>query len=1004
MNLAPTGGNNELTNIEVQAGRLIGTAAGYLGATILVGAGAEVAFNAPTLGTPSIFNNNISGIGGAGGTGSVVKVGVGEAILGSVNLVTNTPDFKVEAGILTLTDSRAGVLSMLNASVSAGATFRVNLADDRTLATEITGTGILDLQAADLLTEKLVTVTAQPTVTTTNIGTNVRLDVSAITAISGITADTGSVLDIGLLGAARTLTLTQNTSGVFNGTLEGSANFTLQGSGLFRYANDLNATTVGTVTVDGGYLGVNANNQKSITLNSVVGSPGTRLGVFVATGATEVYTGTLVGSASSAQMIKIGAGTLDLTSGVISSLKGDIIKSYDVHEGTLAVTLEPDATNPTTAPGKILPDSNGLGRAVTLSGGTLALSVGAAGGTLLSGAGSTSSGNLIITTLPAIPAIPVNAATLNVLGSVSGNVSVDGGTILNLGTAGTPLVNITGDLSVTAGSTLTGSANILKVNTNTGGNLSIAAGSTLAPGYSPGTMNVAGNFTLAGTANMEVSGDAFGGLYNDSVNFSGTANLTGGSVVIERWNNGTSTLAPAFGQRFVLFKGTATPPTNANVVATYFTGATPAFVTTTDTVGRYLVVAPAAVEAGAVVTAYDGLIHNADGLVHLPNEYAVYAVRAPAAYVIAGVDAGIIAYAQSATTVAPGTVYVPGVTGTLTALGARLMTMTDAQLTPALLSLQPEALAAIPGSIALGQRAEASALFRRFEMRRYDRAGYSVYNSEGFALTTSSSFKGGSGAGATPFDATVTGAMGGLLRDLNPWSVAGFSAGYTKSKSDLTAGGTSAGSISGTAYRLTGFFSTMLGERKDSLFLDTGISVGSSTNKSTRTTFLGTETASPKANAYGGFARFGAGYATKAGVSFSPYVGVDFTKVSGSGFTENGSAAALNVHSYSYTSARATVGSGMTWLSVGNGETLKFSVEFEAFAELGGGKSAEISADLQGLAVTTQANVSAGSGFRLAPSLTYGPNPDSAYYLTLSLEKAGSTQTTGLELGYRRRF
>ena len=41
-------------------------------------------------------------------------------------------------------------------------------------------------------------------------------------------------------------------------------------------------------------------------------------------------------------------------------------------------------------------------------------------------------------------------------------------------------------------------------------------------------------------------------------------------------------------------------------------------------------------------------------------------------------------------------------------------------------------------------------------MRRYDRAGYSVYNSEWFALATSSSFKGGSGSGATPFDATVT--------------------------------------------------------------------------------------------------------------------------------------------------------------------------------------------------------------------------------------------------------
>ncbi|MEY4033499.1 MAG: hypothetical protein RL492_693 [Verrucomicrobiota bacterium] len=988
LDLSPTGGDNELTLIGVVEGRLVGTEAGYRGADILVGAGAEVAFNAPTAGVVANFSNNIAGIGGALGTGTVVKVGAGEAVLGNVDLTTNTPDFKVEQGILTLNDTRAGTLPMLTANVSADATFRVNLANARTLGSEITGTGILDLQAATAGV-KLVTVTSQPTVTTTNIGSNVRLDVSGITAITGLTAETGSFLQIGALGAGRTLTLTQTKDGVFNGTLEGTANFTVKGAGLFRYANDLQTTTVGTVTVDGGYLGVNANNTKDITLATATTGV-TKLGVYVAPLGTSIYNGALTGAAGAAQMVKIGGGTLDLTSGVTSSLKDDIFASYDVHEGTLLVTLQQDLLNP-TGPGIILPDSAGVGRAVTLSGGTLALSVGATGGTLLSGAGTTNAGNLAITT-----ANVGDASLLKVLGNVSGNVSVAGGTILQLGTSGGALLSIAGDLGVSNGSKLTGYANV-------GGNLTVGTGATLAPGYSPGTFNVTGNFTLAGTANMEVSGDAVGGLYNDSVNFSGTANLSAGNVLVQRWNATGSTVAPAFGQRFVLFKGTATPSTGANLVATYFTGATPAGITTDDA-GRYLAVAPAAVDAGAIASGYDGLIHNADGLVHKPNEYAVYAVRAPSAYAITGVDAGIISYVQAATNVAAGTVYVPGVTGTLDPLGARLMIMTDAQLTPALLSLQPEALAAIPASVTLGQRAEAGALLRRLEMRRYDRAGYSVYYSEAFALATSSSFKGGSGSGATPFDSTVTGAMGGLIKDLNPWSVAGFSAGYTKSKSNLTAGGASAGSVSGNAFRLTGFFSSMLGERKDSLFVDAGVSIGTSTNKSSRTTFLGTETASPKANSYGGFARFGAGYATKAGVSFSPYVGVDFAKVSGSGFTESGDVSALVVSSYSYTSARATLGTGMTWLSVGDGETLKFSLDFEAFSELGGGKTTDISASLGGIGFTSHANVSAGSGFRVAPSFTYGPNPDSAYYLTLSLEKAGATQTTGFELGYRRRF
>jgi autotransporter-associated beta strand protein len=996
LDLSPAGGNNELTLIGVESGRLVGTAAGYLGANILVGAGAEVAFNAPTAGVVSVFANNIEGF--VAGTGTVVKVGAGEALLGSVNLNANTPDFKVEQGILTLTDSRAGILAMLSANVAAGATFRVNLADARTLGSEITGTGKLDLQSdAGSPGVKLVAVASQPTVSTTNIGSDVRLDVSAVTAITGITADTGSFMDIGALGAGRTLSLTQGTDGVFNGVIEGTANFTVKGAGLFRYANSLQATTIGDVTVDGGFLGVNVDNTKAIALATA--TTGTsKLGVHVATGGNAIYNGTLTGAPGAAQMVKLGAGTLDLTSGVTSSLKDDVFASYDVREGTLATTLVADPLNP-TGPGLILPNSLNVGRAVTLSGGTLALTVGAVGGTLLSGSGSASTGNLKIETQAL-----GDASILNVLGNVSGNVSVDGGTVLNLGSAGASLLSITGDLAVTGGSKLTGSANII-------GNLTVSAGSTLAPGYSPGTLNVTGNFTLAGTANMEVSGNSLGGLYNDSVNFTGTANLAAGTVLIQRWNDGaTPAVAPAFGQRFVLFKGTATPSAGANLVATYFTGATPSSITTDDTLGRYLVVAPAAVDAGAVVSAYDGLTHNADGLAHKPNEYAVYAVRDESAYAVAGIDVGIIAYVQAATKVAPGTVYVPGAinspgsVASLDPLAARLMTMSDAQLTPALLSLQPAALAAIPAAMALGQRAESGALLRRLEMRRYDRAGYSVYYNEGFALATSSSFKGGSGADATPFDSTVTGAMGGLLKDLNPWSVAGFSAGYTKSKANLSAGGVSAGSVSGNAYRLTGFFSSMLGERKDSLFVDAGISVGTSTNKSSRTTFLGTETASPKATGYGAFARLGAGYATKAGVSFSPYVGVDFAKVSGSGFDEAGDASALKVSSYSYTSARATVGSGMTWLTVGDGETLKFSIDFEAFAELGGGKSTDITARIGNIDFTSEANVSAGSGFRIAPSFTYGPNPDSAYYLTLSLEKAGATQTTGFELGYRRRF
>ena len=172
-------------------------------------------------------------------------------------------------------------------------------------------------------------------------------------------------------------------------------------------------------------------------------------------------------------------------------------------------------------------------------------------------------------------------------------------------------------------------------------------------------------------------------------------------------------------------------------------------------------------------------------------------------------------------------------------------------------------------------------------------------------------------------------------------------------------------------------------------------------------TFLGTENSSPTAMSYGAFARLGTGFASKSGFNITPYVGLDYNHVSGSAFTETGDATALSARSISYDSARASLGTGLTWLSIVDGETMKFSFDLQGFGEIAGGKNATVNVDFTDGATggfNFQAPVGTSSGFRVAPSFTYGPNPDSAYYLTLSYEKAGSTGSTGVELGYRRRF
>ena len=1007
LTLAPTAGSNSLDAVVVTAGKLVGTTAGFATADLYVGTAGNVAFHNATAGTTVTFNNTVLGAENyqAGlGVGTVGKTGAG---IVELTAAADNLRFNVEAGELRLTDSRLGEQDLFTAIIASGATLSLALADNRRIGSlvppsvsQISGGGILDLRSDVVGVARTVFAYAQPGVATTNLGADITLDVSTLTDITGITGSTGSVLDLGAAAPGRTLSLTQSVDGVFAGDLQGTTDLVIKGTGMLRYTGaaltlpgvDTQATnTPNSITVLGGGLGLDVGNLREVNL-AVDGTRRARLGVTVDTG-TAAYVGAVTGNPGAAELVKLGAGTLNLTDTAIlagSTLADPVFGSYVVKEGTLRATLD--------AAGLILP-FNGASRPIRLEGGTLAVEVSATGGTLQSGSQVGSSGYLVVSTNPAT--LPADFATLTVLGNIGGNVTVDGGTTLSLGSANAPsLLTIDGNVAITGGSTLSGSANIQ-------GNLSVGAGASLAPGYSPGTQVVAGNFTLAGNANMEVTGTPTGvapnQLFNDSVQFSGTADLTG-NLIIERWNAPATTTAPAFGRRFVLFKDTSVDA-SPTVTESFVNLISQPNLSVAPGAGRYLIAEPRA----------DGAF---PGLPTSPSEYAVYFVGGADRYAIPGVATGIVNYLQQITKTSAGgalqandAVFLPSNVATdanyLNELAARLMLLDDATLATSIRSLQPASLSAIPATVALEQRAETDALQRRLDQRRYDRAGYSVYYNEFFVEATSTRFQGGSGAGAPPFNSTLTGLLGGYMKDLNPWSVAGVTLGASRTTSTLAEG---AGSVSGNAFRATAFFSGMLGERRDTVYLDAGVSFGNSTNTSERVTFLGTQRGSPSAMSYGAFARLGAGLATKGGVNFTPFVGLDLVRVSGKSFVETNDSrsndpTSLSVSSYDYTSARASTGTGIAWLSVHEGQMIKFAFDLEAFAEVGGGKTADIEANFGGVgAFNTKTNVAAGSGVRVVPSFTFGPNPDTAYYLTISLEKAGSTQTTGFEAGYRRRF
>ncbi|MEY4271982.1 MAG: Autotransporter beta-domain, partial [Verrucomicrobiota bacterium] len=527
----------------------------------------------------------------------------------------------------------------------------------------------------------------------------------------------------------------------------------------------------------------------------------------------------------------------------------------------------------------------------------------------------------------------------------------------------------------------------------------------LAPGNAPGLLSIADiNLTSRGT--FEISKlPQIGGYYNDTVEFTGKANLNpapGSEIALARYT--PTGEIPDYGRRFVLFKGVGTPATDPSLVSSYFINPAPASVVNLDPETRYLVVGPAAVDAGATASAYDGLVHNADGLVHLPNEYAVYLVRGASGYVQPGVGLGLTGYVQEkALTLAGqplelgGTVYVPGA---LDPLVARLMTMGDPMLASAMASLEPADYAAIPATLALGQRNQTAALYRLLEPRHLAGSSF-AQGLQGFFQVAGSNFRTTAGTDRPTFNTNVGGGMAGMMTEVGAGSSAGFSFSYSDARSTPLRGG----SINGHAYHATAFVSSHVTSPVGELFLDAGATFGASHNKAIRKTFLGTETASPIADAYGAFARVGTQRDMGQGLSFRPYAGLDTSKVNGQGFQETGDLAALKVNRYSYASTRATLGAGVDWSGLEEGRGWRFSLDVEAYRELGGGKTVDFTGSFaDGVEWTSRANVADPTGFRLAPSLNFSPDAQSSYYLNLSFEKAGPTKTTGFELGYRRRF
>ena len=982
-----------------------------------------------------------STIGGlVAGAGTLVKDGAGTLVVDGAN--TYTGGTTVNAGTLQVGNATAlGAAAVtLNAGVLAAASpAGVTLANPVSVAGDVTlgdaaNAGTLTLSGAvDLGAAHTLTTAADVTLSGTISAAGLTKEGSAALNLSGASTITGDVVvNAGMLATGTTTTL----GAVNSVTVAAGATLKLNG-----------AETVTALTNDGSIL----LNSGSLTTggsanHSIAGSiDGTGALVKAGTGLL-----TLSGASTFAGTTTLAAGTLKLThegalgTSVVTVTGGTLIananlgNTVDVNAGILKGSGTLGAT--TIAAGAVLAPGNSPGSlthaSLTLVGGSIvewqvydASQAGTNKAASLAAAGTDYDTLRVTGTLDVAGASAANPITIRILSLAlpTGNVAGDAvgfdpmklnhfafATVGNLAQGASPLVDIFSyDLANFTDSTSGTSDPTRWAMSYESGVLWLTASpqllsfGVLAPDNAPGMLSIA-DINLTSRATFEISkSPQIGGYYNDTVEFTGKANLNpapGSEIAIARYTP-TGEL-PDYGRRFVLFKGVGTPATDPTLVSSYFINPAPVSVVNLDPDARYLVVGPAALDAGATASAYDGLIHNADGLVHRPNEYAVYRVRGASGYVQPGVGLGLTGYVQAkALTLAGqplehgGTVYVP-VPGTLDPLVARLMTLGDPTLATAMASLEPTDFAAIPATLTLGQRNQTAALYRLLEPRHQPGTDF-AQGLQGFFQAAGSNFRTTAGEDAPTFNTNVSGGMAGMMTEVGTSASAGFSFSYSDARSTPLRGG----SINGHAYHATAFVSSHLASPVGELFVDAGATFGASHNKSTRKTFLGAETAAPTADSYGAFTRVGTQINAGPGLSFRPYVGLDTSKVNGQGFQETGDLAALKVNHYKYSSTRATAGAGLDWSGLEEGRGWRFSLDVEAYRELGGGKTVDFTGSFaDGVEWTTRANVADRTGLRLAPSLNFSPDAHSSYYLNLSLEKAGPTKTTGFELGYRRRF
>jgi filamentous hemagglutinin family protein len=358
----------------------------------------------------------------------------------------------------------------------------------------------------------------------TDTGTAVTLQANNdITINSAITTSAG--------GNGGSLTMQAGRSILIN------ADITTDNGGLTLSANDPGAISayrdagVGNITMAAGTTINSGTGAFNANLNSGGGTITLRditAGAVDARGAVQnLGTTTLTTLAMSGGDLTLGAGGSMVVSGLANIVAGNTLNlsGGSFSSGSLGISGILNLSSGTFSTGATTIANGGT---FTLSGGSATFS-----GPMTVQSGGTLNYGLAGTTT--IPGASSNAGTMNF---TAGTASFGGGLTQTAGTMTLNGGNVTGNVAINGG-TLGGSGTLT-------GNLDIGPSGILAVGFSPGTLNVTGNLTLASTAttNIEIGGLTAGTQF-DLINVTGLATLDG-TLNVTSWGGYT----PAAGNSF----------------------------------------------------------------------------------------------------------------------------------------------------------------------------------------------------------------------------------------------------------------------------------------------------------------------------------------------------------------------------------------------------------------------------------------------------------------------